>query len=141
MQAGRVLAADGQLLLQVNDLQGMIARGADTDFTWTTEHVLLCHLISLYGKCATRAGEDEKWIRSMALAVFTYECISAGVLDFDYAPVHPSASNPTLQTPNPKPQTLNHPGVELRANLKSISHRCHLEEMPPRRGGICMGAD
>jgi len=23
---------------------------------------------------------------------------------------------------------LNHPGVELRANLKSISHRCHLSE-------------
>ena len=22
-----------------------------------------------------------------------------------------------------------HPGVELRANLKSISHRCHLEEV------------
>ncbi|KAJ1464322.1 hypothetical protein T484DRAFT_1869826, partial [Baffinella frigidus] len=50
-------------------------------------HVLLCHLISLYGKCATRAGEDEKWIRSMALGVLTYECISSGVLDFDYAPV------------------------------------------------------
>ena len=23
----------------------------------------------------------------------------------------------------------HHPGVELRANLKSISHRCHLEEV------------
>jgi len=32
-----------------------------------------------------------------------------------------------------------HPGAELRANLESISHRCHLEA--PLRGGICMGFD
>jgi len=34
----------------------------------------------------------------------------------------------------------NHPGVELRANLKPISYRCHLFEVD-RRGGICMGVD
>ena len=28
-----------------------------------------------------------------------------------------------------KPQPLNHPRVESKANLKSISHRCHLFEV------------
>ena len=47
----------------------------------------MCRLISLYGKCATKPGGNETWIRSTPLNVLIYECISAGVLDFDYAPV------------------------------------------------------
>ena len=35
---------------------------------------------------------------------------------------HPGASPPPTETQGGVPG--NHPGVELRANLKSISHRC-----------------
>ena len=35
----------------------------------------------------------------------------------------------SANTLNSWAQTLNHPGVELRANLESISHRCHLFEV------------
>ena len=43
-------------------------------------------------------------------------------------------SAPHLSESQPKPEQLPsqptpHPGVELRANLKSISHRCHLFEV------------
>ena len=61
--------------------------GAKSDFAWTTEHILLCRLISLYGKCATKPGANESWIRNTPLNVLIYECISAGVLDFDYSPI------------------------------------------------------
>eukprot|EP00284_Hemiselmis_tepida_P009437 CAMPEP_0174943296 /NCGR_PEP_ID=MMETSP1355-20121228/76336_1 /TAXON_ID=464990 /ORGANISM="Hemiselmis tepida, Strain CCMP443" /LENGTH=888 /DNA_ID=CAMNT_0016190527 /DNA_START=8 /DNA_END=2670 /DNA_ORIENTATION=- len=72
---------------QVNDLGSMMSKiGAESDFAWTTEHILLCRLISLYGKCATRPGGNESWIRATPLNVLIYECIAAGVLDFDYAP-------------------------------------------------------
>lgn len=71
----------------VHDLAQIIAEEAGTDFAWTTEHVLMCRLISLYGRCALKPGEQETWVRSTPLAVLIYECISAGVLDFDYAPV------------------------------------------------------
>jgi hypothetical protein len=71
----------------VHDLAQIISDEAGTDFAWTTEHVLLCRLISLYGRCALKPGEKETWVRSTALNVLIYECIAAGVLDFDYAPV------------------------------------------------------
>jgi len=71
----------------VHDLAQIIAEEAGTDFAWTTEHVLLCRLISLYGRCALKPGEQETWVRSTPLNVLIYECISAGVLDFDYSPV------------------------------------------------------
>jgi hypothetical protein len=71
----------------VHDLAQIISDEAGTDFAWTTEHVLLCRLISLYGRCALKPGEQETWVRSVALNVLIYECITAGVLDFDYAPV------------------------------------------------------
>jgi len=70
----------------VHDLAQIIADEAGTDFAWTTEHVLMCRLISLYGRCALKPGESETWVRSIPLAVLIYECITAGVLDFDYAP-------------------------------------------------------
>jgi hypothetical protein len=71
----------------VHDLAQIISEEAGTDFPFTTEHVLLCRLISLYGRCALKPGERETWVRSTPLNVLIYECISAGVLDFDYAPV------------------------------------------------------
>ena len=71
----------------VHDLAQIISEEAGTDFPFTTEHVLLCRLISMYGKCALKPGEQETWVRSTPLNVLIYECIAAGVLDFDYAPV------------------------------------------------------
>jgi hypothetical protein len=71
----------------VHDLAQIISEEAGTDFPWTTEHILLCRLISLYGRCALKPGDQETWVRSTPLQVLIYECIAAGVLDFDYAPV------------------------------------------------------
>ncbi|MGB1593678.1 MAG: hypothetical protein ACPIOQ_13075, partial [Promethearchaeia archaeon] len=68
----------------VHDLAQIISEEAGTDFPFTTEHVLLCRLISMYGKCALKPGEQETWVRSTPLNVLIYECIAAGVLDFDY---------------------------------------------------------
>ncbi|EKX48944.1 hypothetical protein GUITHDRAFT_68453, partial [Guillardia theta CCMP2712] len=61
--------------------------GEDFNFTWSSDHVLLCALISFYGKCSLHPAEPESWIRSTPLQVLIFECISSGVLDFDYAPV------------------------------------------------------
>ena len=39
--------------------------------------------------------------------------------------VHRNSCSPALRAPGAQV----HPGVELWANLKSISHKCHLEEV------------
>ena len=47
-------------------------------------------------------------------------------LDVDAGHVIAATVTPALARPIP---VVSHPGVELRANLESISHRCHLEEV------------
>ena len=44
-------------------------------------------LVSLYGKAAKTSEDSETWIRQLPLTVMSYELITKGVLDFDYAPV------------------------------------------------------
>ena len=53
---------------------------------WTADHLKLLYLISRYAKVALSADENESWIRKNQLIVLMYECIVAGVLDYDYAP-------------------------------------------------------
>ena len=42
---------------------------------------------------------------------------------------HTATQNTKIKNRHPTPGTQDHPAVELRANLKSISHKCHLFEM------------
>jgi hypothetical protein len=53
---------------------------------WTADHLKLLYLISQYAKVARSADDNEGWIRKNQLIVLMYECIVAGVLDYDYAP-------------------------------------------------------
>ena len=53
---------------------------------WTADHLKLLYMISRYAKVAETPGEQEGWVRKNQLLVLMYECIVAGVLDYDYAP-------------------------------------------------------
>jgi len=46
-----------------------------------------------------------------------------------HVPTEDGAPPTPGEVASPPPFATNHPGVELRANLKSISHRCHLFEV------------
>ena len=56
-------------------------------------HAKLLYLISLYA-VEGRVGSSGSWVRSMALDVMIYECIVAGALTFDYAPMSVRVSQP-----------------------------------------------
>ena len=53
---------------------------------WSTDLAKLLYMLSRYGKCALTPDDVESWIRQLPLAVLMFEGITAGVLDFDYAP-------------------------------------------------------
>ena len=53
---------------------------------WTADHLKLLDMISRYAKVAETPEEQEGWVRKNQLLVLMYECIVAGVLDYDYAP-------------------------------------------------------
>ena len=53
---------------------------------WSYQHAKILCLVSQYGVCARSATEDESWIRQIPIYVMIYESITAGVIDFDYAP-------------------------------------------------------
>ena len=53
---------------------------------WSFEHAKLLYMMSKYAKCAMSADDSEGWIRSIPLLVIMFEGITAGCIDFDYAP-------------------------------------------------------
>jgi hypothetical protein len=53
---------------------------------WSFEHVKLLYMMSKFAKCAMSADDQEGWIRSIPLLVIMFEGITAGCIDFDYAP-------------------------------------------------------
>ena len=54
--------------------------------SWTANQLRLLYLVSRYSQPALRPGEPEQWVRRIPLLVLVYECISAQVLRYDYAP-------------------------------------------------------
>ena len=52
----------------------------------TDQHLKLLYLISLHARQAMYMGEQEVWMRKNSLLALVYEAITAGVLDYDYAP-------------------------------------------------------
>ena len=53
---------------------------------WSKEHAKVLYLMSKYAVCAVTAEDTESWIRQIPLLVLLYEGITAGKLDYDYAP-------------------------------------------------------
>ena len=53
---------------------------------WSIDHVKLLYMLSLYSKAAENEEDQEHWMRQVPLLVMMYEAVTAGVLDFDYAP-------------------------------------------------------
>lgn len=53
---------------------------------WSIDHAKLLYMLSKFAKCALHATDVESWMRQIPLYVLLYEAISAGVLDYDYAP-------------------------------------------------------
>ena len=53
---------------------------------WTFEHAKLLYLIFKYARCSENASEKEGWIRQLSLLVLMFEGITAGAMDYDYAP-------------------------------------------------------
>jgi hypothetical protein len=53
---------------------------------WTADHLKLLYLVSRYAQAAAAPEDAEGWVRKNQLLVLMYECIVAGVLDYDYAP-------------------------------------------------------
>ncbi|DBA04263.1 TPA: hypothetical protein N0F65_009498 [Lagenidium giganteum] len=54
--------------------------------TWSADHVMVLYMLSRYAVCARTIHDRESWIRQIPLLVLMYEGITAGVLNFDYAP-------------------------------------------------------
>lgn len=52
----------------------------------TLEHFKILYLVSKYSQFAERVTDNERWVRFQPLLVLMYECIVAGVFDYDYAP-------------------------------------------------------
>ena len=52
----------------------------------TPNQLRLLHLLSRYSQPAAGPGEREQWVRRTPLLVLVYECVTAGVLQYDYAP-------------------------------------------------------
>ena len=53
---------------------------------WTVNHAKALFLMSKFAQAAVTAEDAESWIRQIPLLVMLYEGVTAGVLDFDYAP-------------------------------------------------------
>ena len=51
----------------------------------TLEHFKILYLVSKYSQFAERVTDNERWVRFQPLLVLMYECIVAGVFDYDYA--------------------------------------------------------
>jgi hypothetical protein len=52
----------------------------------TPNQLRLLHLLSRYSQPAAGPGEREQWVRRTPLLVLVYECVTAGALQYDYAP-------------------------------------------------------
>jgi hypothetical protein len=76
---------DDDVISSGSDTESESAEDEDTGLTENQNRLL--YMVSLYTRKAT-PGTDEKdeWVRKPALIVLIYEGITAGVLDFDYAP-------------------------------------------------------
>ena len=53
---------------------------------WSEEHCKVLYLVSLYAGAARTPEQREGWVRETPLLVLIFEGITAGALDFDYAP-------------------------------------------------------
>jgi WD repeat-containing protein 35 len=58
----------------------------DTGKAWTSTHIKIIALISLYGRSALKSIDNETWVLQVPLMVLIYEGIARHVLDGDYAP-------------------------------------------------------
>jgi hypothetical protein len=58
----------------------------DTGKAWTSTHIKIIALISLYGRSALKSIDNETWVLQVPLMVLIYEGIVRQVLDGDYAP-------------------------------------------------------
>lgn len=58
----------------------------DTGKAWTSTHIKIIALISLYGRSALKSVDNETWVLQVPLMVLIYEGIARHVLDGDYAP-------------------------------------------------------
>ena len=58
----------------------------DTGKAWTSTHIKIIALISLYGRSALKSVDNETWVLQVPLMVLLYEGIARHVLDGDYAP-------------------------------------------------------
>ena len=61
-------------------------RGLSTASQLTPNQLRLLHLLSRYSQPAAGPGEREQWVRRTPLLVLVYEAVTAGVLQYDYAP-------------------------------------------------------
>jgi WD repeat-containing protein 35 len=58
----------------------------DTGKAWTSTHIKIIALISMYGRSALKSIDNETWVLQVPLMVLIYEGIARHVLDGDYAP-------------------------------------------------------
>jgi hypothetical protein len=65
---------------------------------WTTEHVMILYIISLFSSCDESSGSST-WIRGSCLHVILFELIHQQIVDMDYSPVRFKLSDGFQQHP------------------------------------------